>query len=241
MRKWLIVAAMAVSLWVGAVPALAQGEEETTTTSPPTTEETQPADTTEAPDGSEETPWWILIIVGVSIVVLLVAVARAGRSKQVYVAAPDPGWKPNARGGYADARWLLDAMTEDLAIWRGNAQYDGTTEVGATADSAKAETWTSLAARLDSARTSLYRLEAAAPDARTARTAQSVVAALNSTRTALDNRAQARHHHRTVESASGPGSSDLAEARDRELRTAQNLAAARRALGDSLTQLSALT
>lgn len=240
MRKWLMIVAVVASLGLAAVPALAQEDGgDPTTTSPPTTEE--PADTTEAPDGSEETPWWILIIVGVAIIALLVAVGRGGRSKQVYVGAQDPGWKPAARGAYADARWLLDTMTEDLAIWRGNAQFDGTTEVGATADSAKAEAWKAMPPRLDSARTSLYRLEAAAPDARTANTAQAVVAALNATRAGLDNRAEARYHYRTIESAAAAGSTELAEARDRELRTAQNLAAARGTLADALTKLSTLT
>lgn len=205
-------------------------------------DEAQPADEGTASD--EETPWWVLLVTVGGGIVLVGAVALWGRGKELRVAAPDPGWKPKARSAYADARWLSDAMTEDLAVWRGNAQFDGTTAPGSSAQSAAAETWQALAGRMDRARDALYGLEAAAPDARTARTARAVAAGLLRARSALDARAEARFHYRTVDDAAGDEGvpkNAVAEARDRELRSAQNLAADHDALAELVVRLSVLT
>jgi len=242
MKKLLVVAVLAALLVFVAAPAwgdVAAQEEPTTTEAPATT---QAPDTGDQED--EDVPWWLLLLIVGAIVILIAAIARGGKRKTVHVAAPDPGWKPNARKGYADARWLYDTMNEDIAIWRGNAQFDGTTAPGSTADTAKADTWQALAGRMDGARDALYGLEAAAPDAQTAQLARAVVSRLNTARETLDARADARHNYRTV----AAGSADdpdrgrtLAEARDREVRTGQNLVTARRELADALTHLSALT
>jgi len=217
-------------------------QEDSTTVTAPATD--VPA-TTAAPDAEDnDADWWVLLIVLGGLVILGVAIARGGRKKNVYVAPVSPGWKPKARDGYADARWLYDSMTEDLAIWRGNAQFDGTTESGSTAETAQADTWNALAPKMDRARDALYGLEGAAPDKRTAQTAEAVVVALAAARTALDARAETRYNYRTVE-ASGDDAElrpkALAEARDRELRTAQTLAESRRTLAETITALSTLT
>jgi hypothetical protein len=203
-------------------------------------DEAQPAD-----EGTgEETPWWVLLVTVGGVIVLVGTVAFGGRGKELRVAAPDPGWKPKARSAYAEARWLSDAMTEDLAVWRGNAQFDGTTAPGSSAQSAAAETWQALAGRMDRARDALYGLEAAAPNARTAQTARAVAAGLLRARSALDARAEARFHYRTVDDTSGDEGvprNAVAEARDRELRSAQNLAADNDALAELVVRLSVLT
>ena len=235
MVRRFVVASLTLSVLLVSVGPLWAVEETTTT---------EAATTVANGDAGQEVDWWILLVVGFGIIVLVWAIARAGRRKDVYVAPSDPGWKPKARAGYADARWLFDTMDEDIAIWRGNAQFDGTTAPGSTAETAKADAWDAIAGRMDGARDNLYGLEAAAPDKRTAETARRVVDALAATRTALDARAEARYNYRTVDA----GETDevtrpntLAEARDRELRSAQNLDTERRGLGDALTKLSAIT
>ena len=101
--------------------------EETTTTAAP--EETT---TTVAPDdeADDETPWWLLLLVLFSLIVIIASLIRRGSRKKVTVVPGAPTWKDHARAGYADARWLYDAMAEDVAVWRGNAQFDGATAVG---------------------------------------------------------------------------------------------------------------
>jgi hypothetical protein len=139
---------------------------------------------------------------------------------------------------------LFDHLTEALALWRGNAQYDQKTDVGATAETASAETWEKLSGRMNAAIDHLYALEAAAPDTRTAETARRVVDGLNDTRASVDARAEARYAYRATE-AEGEGQPDrsarLATARDREQRASENLAESRRRLAESLTSLSAVT
>jgi hypothetical protein len=175
---------------------------------------------------------------------LIVVLARSGKKKDVTVANAAPSWKDLARGGYADSRWLFDHLTEALAIWRGNAQYDQKTEVGSTAETANAETWGQLAGRMSSATDQLYGLEAAAPDTRTAQSARSVVDRLNDTRAAVDARAESRHAYRVAEGeAAGQAdrSAQLSSLRDRELRSSENLTESRRRLAEALTSLSAIT
>ena len=160
------------------------------------------------------------------------------------MASAGPTWKELARSGYADSRWLFDHLTESLALWRGNAKYDQKTDVGATAETASAETWQKLSGHMNAATDHLYALEAAAPDTRTAETARGVVDRLNETRAAVDARAEARYAYRATE-AEGEGQPDrstrLAAARDREQRSSENLTESRRRLAEALTSLSAIT
>jgi len=213
------------------------------TTDPPDTTEAPPtsdAPDTTAPEDSEaaSTPWWLLVLVLGAFLVLLIAFISRGSKKRVVVAPPPTSWKDSAREGYADARWLYDAMSEDLAIWRGNATFDSKVEVGATAATALADTWHQLDGRIGKASDHLYSLEAAAPDQRTAQAANATVAAMRSVRTAVDARAEARMHYRTIESGAEADALALQDAREREVRSARNLAEARGAFGGALTNLS---
>ena len=181
---------------------------------------------------------------GILVLILIVVLASSGKKKDVTVANVGPTWKQLARSGYADSRWLFDHLTEALALWRGNARFDQKTDVGATAETASAETWDKLSGRMNAATDHLYALEAAAPDTRTAETARSVVDGLNDTRGAVDARAEARYAYRAAESeAEGEPdrSARLGTARDREQRASENLNASRRNLAEALTRLSAIT
>ncbi len=197
------------------------------------------SDTTIAEDTAEgATPWWLLIVIGLALLLLIVALVSRGSSKPVATTAAALTWKDHGRQGYADARWLYDAMSDDLAIWRGNAQYDGVTAVGATAGTGKAELWNELGLRLDSARSSLYALEAAAPDPQTAQTTQATINAMMAVRTALDSRADARAAYRVAEATAADSPQTLMDARDREVRASTNLNQARAEFARSLTSLS---
>lgn len=215
-----------------------------TTEAPPETTEAPQETTAPEEEGEGEAQWWILVIVGLLFIVLLIVIANSGKKRRTVVEQQGPTWKELARRSYADSRWLFDNLTESLAIWRGNAQYDKATDVGATAETASAETWGQLPSRLDRARDSLYAFEAAAPDGRSADTARRVVEHLNATRAALDGRAEARYAYRAAE-AEAEGQPDraanLATARDRERRTSEILEESRRRLGEALTALSAIT
>jgi hypothetical protein len=192
------------------------------------------------PDGedADETPWWLLLVVLGAILILIIAFVSRGSKKRLVVAPAPTTRKDNARKGYADARWLFDAMSEDLAIWRGNATYDSTSAVGATAGTALAETWAQLDARTGKASDSLYALEATAPDRRTAQAASTAVASMRSVRRSVDDRAEARMNYRTVETGVDVGQVALQDAREREVRASRNLAEARSAYGAALTSLS---
>lgn len=208
-----------------------------TTQAPDTT--AAPGDTT-APEEDGETPWWILILVGIGLLLLIGALVSRG-SKSTTPAAPPPvTWKDHARRGYADARWLYDNMTEDLAVWRGNATFEGATDAGETAGTSRAQAWTDVTAKYAKASDELYALEASAPDNNTALVAQNAVAALKATRQAVDARADARLSYRKAD-AEGAPSTDLADARDREVRASRNLADARSAYAKALTDLSTIT
>lgn len=221
------------------VPDTTQAPE--TTEAPGTTApETTVPDTTVPEDGDSEstTPWWLLLLVGGAFLVLIVAFVSRGSKKKVVVGPPPTSWKDSARQGYADARWLYDAMSEDLSIWRGNATFDSTADVGATAATALADTWRQLDNRIGRASDHLYSLEAAAPDQRTAQAANAAVASMRSVRTAVDARAEARMNYRSVESAPAADALALQDAREREVRASRNLAEARAAYGSALTNLS---
>lgn len=219
---------------------------QTTTVAPATT---QAPDTTSAPDATtvpgagdaSDAPWWILIIVGLGILILVVVFATRGSKQRVVAAAPPPAktWKDYARAGYASSRWLYDAMGEDTAVWRGNAQFDDATAVGTSAGTSKAETWQQLDPRMSSATDALYSLEAAAPDQRTSQTARNTVNALHATRTALDARAESRFAYRSAERQEHD-STTLMQAREREVRSSRNLVEARNSLALALTDLSTI-
>lgn len=204
-------------------------------------EMTAAPDTTAAPDGEsadDSTPWWLLILVGVGFVILLIALVSRGSKEKVVVATAAPTWKESARRGYADARWLHDAMTEDLAIWRGNATADHATAAAATAGTAKAATWAQLETRVASASDHLYALEAAAPDQRTGQAASGTITTMHALRASIDARAESRANYRSVQAQAGGEASALGDAREREVRSSQNLAEARSAFGQALTDLS---
>jgi hypothetical protein len=242
------------------------GEEATATTEAPApTESPQPTDSppdTEAPPATEAPPGTetseaeegdsseVLLFGGlVLLAFLLVGVLigrsrnrnRAGSETQVPAAAQGdeakPTFKDQARDGYSESRWLLDSMTEELAIWRGNAQFDGQTEVGDTAATAMASNWAQLETRMAAATSDLYRAEASAPDQNTAGTLRATITALNAVRAGIDARAEARLNSRNAE---GQDLTVQAEAADRERLSASNLSEARQQLTSSLVTLSAL-
>lgn len=211
------------------------------TTAAPTTEAPgTPGDTADGDDAdtSTDTPWGLLIVVGLALVILIVAFTRRG-SKSATAIAPPVTWKTHAQRGYAEARWLYDALGEDIAVWRGNATFDGTADVGSTAATGKAETWAELQRRQGAALDSLYALEASPPDNRTAATARATITTLRATRDAVDARAEARFAYRTAEKEQ-VAPDQLIEARDREVRASRNLAEARNAYAQALTDLSTL-
>jgi hypothetical protein len=131
-------------------------------------------------------------------------------------------------------------MGEDMAVWRGNAQFDNATAVGDTAATSKAETWAQLPASISKASDSLYALEAASPDPRTAEYARTTVTAMAAVRSALDARAEARFAYRTAEGEPDQAPSVLIEARDREVRASRNLVEARNSFALALTNLSTI-
>ncbi|MCB1247302.1 MAG: hypothetical protein KDB69_08555 [Acidimicrobiia bacterium] len=210
---------------------------------PDTTTTTAASDTTTSPDDGasdepiERAPWWLLILVVVAVVLIVIALASGRRPKPVPVATVS--WKDHARMGYAEARWMNDTLTEDLAVWRGNALVDDTTAVGSTAGTGLAESWAQLAGRMDRCRSHLYALEAAAPDPRSAQSARRAVETVTSLRAAVDARADARAGYRNAED-SGASPEQLIEARDREIRTSTNLHRDREAAATALRDLSTL-
>lgn len=180
-----------------------------------------------------EAPWWLLILVSVGLIVILMSLVRRGSRKN---RAMDPtSWKSDARSGYAHAHWLYDAMSEDLAVSRGNTLFEPVGDTAAT--SSANDRWREFDRRYDEASDSLYRLEVGAPDNRSAAAAHTLVAAMTRTRKAFDARADARLGYRRSVAAEGNGSG-LADARDREVRTSITLSEARVRFSDALAELS---
>jgi len=191
-------------------------------------------DASTGPDAEpRETPWWLLIIVLAGLVVILVTLVRRGSRKN---RAMDPtSWKSDARSGYAHAHWLYDAMSEDLAVWRGNTLFEP--ERDTVSASSAANRWREFERRYGEASDSLYRLEVGAPDNRSAAAAHTLIAAAMKTRKAFDARADARLGYRRSATTGGDGP-DLTEARDREVRTSIALSEARVRFSDALAELS---
>lgn len=242
------------------LPTTTAGEDGETADTTQAPETTAPA-TTEAPPsdaatattvtdgedtGSNAAVWAIVVAVLVILGIILWVIGRGGGKaggQQVAVApTTTEDWKSFARTGHAESLWLYDNMTDGLAVWRGNATYDGTETEGATAATGQAHTWSQLDGRMKSATDALYAVEAAPPDRATADVARRVVAGLTAVRSALDSRADARYEYRTAEAASErPEDPSVVAARDREQRSSQSLESARGQLLSSLTSLSAVT
>jgi hypothetical protein len=91
---------------------------------------------------------------------------------------------------------------------------------------------------MEQASSSLYALEAAAPDQRTVQKAGATVSSMLAVRGAVDARADARSSYRTVQSANDADTAALQDAREREVRSSRNLAEARSTFGTALTNLS---
>jgi len=219
---------------------------ETTAPAPDPTEAPEPTTAppaTEAPAESEDEglpPEVIWIGLGLLLIVLLIGWLM-GRSRKSTpspaTAAPVVTWKDHMREGYSQARWLYDNLTDDLAVWRGNALFEGIPDTGATAGTSLAATWAQLSDRTDKATNSLYRAEAAAPDRMSAETIRNVVTALQTSRAAVDARAEARLNSRGVD---GSDQMAAAQAADRERLASGNLTDARAQMAGVLTALSTI-
>jgi hypothetical protein len=133
---------------------------------------------------------------------------------------------------------LFDALTDELALWRGNALFDDRTTPEDSAGTSMADRWAQIDSRMNSATDQLYRAEAAAPDQTTAATVRQTVDALNATRTAVDGRAEARFNTRGVASEDQDA---IAQAAERERLASSTLAEARRILSDALIALSGVS
>lgn len=233
---------LALVVFVGSGTAMATDDDGSTTETTSAPDTTGPGEGTSEGEGSatdEETPWWVLIIIGVAIIILIGIVAGSGRKKETVVVteAPSTTWKTRARAGYADAHWLYDNMTEDLAVWRGNATADATTGAAPAAGSAKSDAWDQLGPRLNRGTDALYAAKAEAPDQQSQALVQAVVTDLNAVRSDVDGRAEARRQARVAESAEATAQ---AAARDDERRASQRLAEDRNRLAVSLTNLASV-
>lgn len=210
------------------------------TSAPEPTAAPPQAEAPESGDGEglpQEAVW---IGLGLLLIFLLIGwlMGRSRKSAPVPVAAtPEVTWKDHTRGGYAQARWLYDSLTEDLAVWRGNALFEGKSESGTAAGTSLAGIWVQLGDRTDQANSSLYHSEATAPDQKSAETIRDVVTALRTTRAAVDATAEARLNSRTAEASDDTASTQAA---DRERLVSGSLTEARGHLAGALAALSAI-
>ena len=180
-----------------------------------------------------------MLVLGAFLILIVAFVARG--SKKSAVVAPLPvSWKDNARSGYADARWVYDAATEDLAVWRGNRLFGGEEAASTPAGSSFATSWQQLDDRVGRTSDELYAFEASAPDLRMAQIAGSTISSMHAVRLAVDGRAEARFDYRTIDAAASTDATALSNAREREVRSSRALAEARSAYGAALTDLSTL-
>jgi hypothetical protein len=205
------------------------------TTAPPVT--SVPADTTVPEEDEEEGGIPLLwVVLGISLLLILLGwiVGRSRRSG-VPAAAPARTWKDHLQAGYGEALWLSDGMSEELAIWRGNALAGRDAGAAESAGTALAERWNQLGERLDRASDLLYRAEAGAPDESTAQVIRTAINQLNETRLAVDARAEARLNTRRAEAAG----SDTSPAVERERLASSNLAESKSRLDAALRSLAA--
>jgi hypothetical protein len=206
-------------------------------TAPPA--ETTPPETAPPDAGDSETPWWVLLIVLGGLFILIVALL-AGSGKKAPTPAAIPAWKAHARNGYAEARWLADNLTESLAIWHGDAEFEERDGTLAT-DAANAKIWAQLDPVKQRATAELYALEAAAgPGSPALEAAQRTSAAVNETYAATTERSDARLAYRTVAGSSEAAdqAADLTGARDREVRASAQLETTHQELTAALVELS---
>lgn len=206
------------------------------TTSPA---ETTPPETTPADTGDNETPWWVLLIVLGGLFILIIALLAGSRRKTSSPAAT-PAWRTHARNGYAEARWLSDNLTESLAIWHGDAEFEEGGDLTAT-DAANTKIWAQLDGRTQDATAELYALEAASgPGSPALEAARRTTTAVNETYAATTERSDARLAYRTA--AESPDAADqaaeLTAARDREVRASGQLTAAHQELTAALGELA---
>jgi hypothetical protein len=187
----------------------------------------------------EEAQWWVLLIVFGSLFVFFIALIAGRKRRPVPASDEMAGRTTSARVGYAEARWLSDNLTEPLAIWHGDADFEERDDRGAT-DAANEQIWSQLEARRKKAGDELYALEAAAQaGSPVARSAQRTVAALDATYAAASERSDARRAYRAA--ADSSDASILRAARDREVRASSKLDAARDELAAALGELAAVT
>jgi hypothetical protein len=250
---WLLLTvllALSLAACGGAAPPTESTEAPPGTEAPATTEAPQTTEapetteappTSEAPEESEGETNWVLWL-GLFLLAFLLIGMIIGRSRKktpVPVAATaEKTFKDYARDGYSETRWLFDGLTDELAIWRGNALYEHRTATDDSAGTAMLATWSQADDRMNQATDQLYRAEAAAPDQNTAETVRTTISALGETRTAVDARAEARLNTRQTESTDQVA---LAEAGERESLASTNLTEKRQKLNDALLALSAVT
>jgi hypothetical protein len=208
-------------------------------TEAPPANEAPPA--TETPDDSGDETNWVFLI-GLFLVAFLLVGMIIGRSRKktpVPVAASTKKtFKDYARDGYSDARWLFDGLTDELAIWRGNALHEHRTATDDSAGTALMATWSQVDHRMSQATDQLYRAEAAAPDQNTAEMVRTTISTLGETRSAVDARAEARLSTRQTEATDQVA---LAKAAERERLASTKLTESRQKLNDALLALSALS
>lgn len=195
-------------------------------------------DSPEAEEGDSSILWFIaLAILGFLLVGILIGRGRKDKTPPPEAAGAKEGFMDFLRSGYSEARWLLDAMTEDLAIWRGNALFEGRTGVDDSAGSAMADNWAQLDDRMGQATDQLYRAEASSPDQTSAGTIRATIDALNNARGEVDARAEARFNTRGVDESDQFA---LSEAGERERLVSSKLSEAHQKLSDTLLALSAI-
>jgi len=221
------------------------------TDAPATTQAPDPTDApgqTDAPSGTESADteegnssilWFVaLAILGFVLIGTLIGRGRKDNPPPPVAAGAKEGFRDFVRGGYSEARWLADAMTEDLAIWRGNALFEGRTGIDDSAGTAMSDNWAQLDDRMGQATDQLYRAEASAPDQTSSATVRATIDALNGARGGVDARAEARFNTR------GADESDqfaIAEAGERERLASSNLSEAHQKLSDALLALNAIS
>ena len=210
------------------------------TEAPGTTASPQPTEAPPAEEGEDSnTVWWFLALAILAFLLVGILIGRGRKDKTPPVAAAAVvGFKDHTRDGYSQSRWLMDTMNEDLAIWRGNALFEGKTTAEDSAGTAHADNWAQLDDRMTQATDALYQAEASAPDQTSAATVKAAVSALNEARAAVDARAEARFNTRGVDDSDQFA---LAEAAERERLASSNLSEAHQKLNDALTALSALS
>jgi len=222
-------------------PASTEAPEATEAPTPEPTEapgEAPPATSTPGAEEGDSSILWFIALAILGFLLVGVLIGRGRKTPPPVVATAKEGFKDFARGGYSESRWLADAMTEDLAIWRGNALYEGHTVPGESAGTSNADNWAQLDDRMGQATDQLYRAEASAPDQTSAATVRAAIDGLNGARGEVDARAEARFNTRSVDESDQFA---FAEAGERERLASSNLSEAHQVLSDALLALNAIS